>query len=161
MGSKFAHPPFPRRTHPWHLTLSPCPGRREFDRSQLPGVGHLTAIPEVWGVWLVPCFSDAVCGSRLQIFKQLPYPSVINGEPTLIMWQTSRFFFWHLKKKNAGNDFSFKIITGGGDDFDLTVLQVISSCLPVLVTQESGIGCALRKNYHGDSRVLDCDDSGT
>ena len=47
------------------------------------------------------------------------------------------------------------------DHFDLTVLQAISSCLPVLVTQESGIGRALRKMSHGDSRLLDCDDPGT
>ena len=39
------------------------------------------------------------------------------------------------------------------DHFDLTVLQAISSCLPVLVTQESGIGHALRKNF---SRRLSC-----
>ena len=52
------------------------------------------------------------------------------------------FLFLTFEKKNAGNDLSFKIISGGGggDDFDLTVLQAISSCLPVLVTQQSGIG---------------------
>ena len=52
-------------------------------------------------------------------------------------------------------------LSSSSDHFDLTVLLAISSCLPVLVTQESGIGRALRKISHGDSRFLDCDDPGT